>query len=69
MSRLVARHLVDAVMQGVEVVLLAELGKIGLALGRAVLGVDAHLQIRLGAVGQHLAEHLGEAGGVVQEEV
>ena len=55
----------DGVVQGVEVVLLAELGQIGLALGGAVLGVNAHLQILLGAVGDDLAQQLGELRGVL----
>ena len=62
---LVAGHLVDGVMDGVQVELLGQLGQLGLAGGGAVLGLDAHLEVLLGGVGHDLAEELGELGGVL----
>ena len=35
------------------------------ALGSAVLGLYAHLQVLLGGVGDHLAQQLGELGGML----
>ena len=62
---LVAGHLMNGVMQSVQVVLLAELGQLELAGGSAVLGVHTHLQVLLGGVGHDLAQQLGELGGVL----
>ena len=62
---LVPGHLVDGVMDGVQVLLLGHLGQGDLAGGSAVLGLDAHLQVLLGGVGDHLAQQLGELGGVL----
>ena len=50
----------DGVVDRIEIVLLGELRKLELAVGRAVLGVNAHLKILLGAVGDDLAEKLRE---------
>ena len=61
----VAGHFVHGVMDGVQVQGLGALGQVGLAGGGAVLGLHAHLQVLLGAVGQHLAQQLGELGGVL----
>ena len=62
---LIAGHLVDGVMDGVQVELLGELGQVGLAGGGAVLGLNTHLEVLLGGVGDDLAEELGELGGVL----
>ena len=45
---LVASHLVDGVMDGVQIQLLGLLGQVKLAGGSAVLGIDAQLQVLLG---------------------
>ena len=55
----------DSVVQSVEIILLAELCKLELAGGRAVLGLDAHGQVLLGAVSDDLAQKLGEFCGVL----
>ena len=65
MSRLVPGHLVDGVVDGVQVVLLGQLGQLELTGGSAVLSVHAHLQVLLGGIGDHLAQQLGELGGVL----
>ena len=62
---LVAGHLVHGVMDRVEIVLLGQLCELELAVGRAVLGIDAHLEVLLRAVGDDLAEELGELRGVL----
>ena len=51
----VAGHFMDGVVDGVEVQLLGLLGQIHLAGTGTALGVNAHLQVLLGAVGQDLA--------------
>ena len=53
------------VVDGVQVVLLGQLGQLELAQGGAVLGLDPHLQVLLGGVGHHLAQQLCELGGVL----
>ena len=55
----------DSVVQSVEIILLAELCKLELAGGRAVLGFDAHGQVLLGAVGDDLAQKLGKLCSVL----
>ena len=65
MAGLVPGHLVDGVMDGVQIVLLGQLGQLELAQGGAVLGLDPHLQVLLGGVGHDLAQQLGELGGVL----
>lgn len=62
---LVAGHLMDGVVDGVQVVLLGQLGQLELAQGGAVLGLDPHLQVLLGGVGHHVAQQLRELGGVL----
>ena len=62
---LVASHLVHGVVDGIEAGGLGTLGKIGLAGGGAVLGLNAHLEVLLGGVGHDLAQELGELGGVL----
>lgn len=64
-SRFVAGHLVHGVVDGVQVVLLGQLGQLELAQGGAVLSLDPHLQVLLGGVGHHVAQQLRELGGVL----
>ena len=61
----VAGHLVDRVVDGIEVGSLGTLGKVDLASGGAVLGLDAELEVLLGGGGHNLAEKLGELGGML----
>ena len=60
MTGLILCHLVDGVVDGVEVQLLGLLGQIHLAGTGTALGVNAHLQVLLGAVGYDFAEKLCE---------
>ena len=53
-------------MDGIQVECLRALRKIGLAGGCAVLGIDTHLQVLLGGVGQDFAQQLCELGGVIR---
>ena len=62
---LVASHLVHGIVDGIEASGLGTLGKIGLAGGGAVLGLNAHLEVLLGGVGHDFAQELGELGGVL----
>ena len=62
----VAGHFVHSVVDRVEVQFLRALGESHLALGRAVLGVYAHLEVLLGAVGDDLTEQLGKLRGVLR---
>lgn len=62
---LVAGHLVHGVVDGIEASGLGALGKIGLAGGGAVLGLNAHLEVLLGGVGHDLAQELSKLGGVL----
>ena len=69
MPRLVAGHLVDGVVDGIEAVLLRAGGEVKLALNCAVLAVDAPGEVLLRGVG-HIglelgAEELGKFGGVL----
>ena len=48
------------VMDGVQVQLLGLQSQLELALGSAVLGVHAHLEVLLGAVGDHFTQQLGK---------
>ena len=48
------------VVDRVEVMLLGQLRQLKLALGRAVLGLNAHFKVLLGGVGHDLAQQLGE---------
>ena len=64
-SRLVASHLMDCVVDSVETLCLCELCKLGLAEGSAVLRLNSHLEVLLRRVGYDLAEELGELGGVL----
>ena len=60
MARLVASHLMHGVMDRVKVHLLGHLRQLELAVGRAVLGIHAQLEVLLGGVGHDLAQQLGE---------
>ena len=51
MAGLILRHLVDGVMDGVQVQFLGLLGQVHLAGAGAALGVNTHLQVLFGAVG------------------
>ena len=62
---LVAGHFMHGVVNGVQTLLLGHLGQLHLSGGGAVLGLDPHLQVLLGAVGHNLAQQLGELGGVL----
>ena len=53
------------VVDGVQVVLLGQLGQLELAQGGAVLGLDPHLQVLLGGVGHHIAQQLSKLGSVL----
>ena len=61
---LVASHLVHGVVDASRPAL-GTLGKIGLAGGGAVLGLNAHLEVLLGGVGHDLAQELSELGSVL----
>ena len=65
MPGFVTSHLMDGVVDGVQVVLLSQLGQLELAQGGAVLSVYAHLQVLLGGVGDDFAQELGKLGGVL----
>ena len=58
MAGFVTSHLVDGVVDRIEIVLLCELCKLELACGCAVLGLYTHFKILLGGVGDDLAEKL-----------
>ena len=62
MSGLITSHFMDRIVDGIQIVLLGKLCKIGLSLGSAVLGVYSHLQILLRVVGHYLAQKLGKLG-------
>ena len=64
MPGLIASHFVDGVVDGVEIQLLGALSEGGLAGGGAVFGLDPHLQVLLGGVGEDLAQQLRELGGI-----
>ena len=53
------------VVNGIKASGLGALGKIGLAGGGAVFGLNAHLEVLLGGVGYDLAQELSKLGGVL----
>ena len=53
------------IVDGIEASGLGALGKIGLAGGGAVLGLNAHLEVLLGGVSHDLAQELSELSGVL----
>ena len=54
------------VVDSVKAFFLCSLRKLELALGSAILGVNAHLEVLLGGVGQDFAEELRELSGVLR---
>jgi hypothetical protein len=64
MTSLVTSHLVNGIVDGIEVGSFGALGQVGLAGGCAVLSFNAELEVLLGGVGDNLAQKLGELGGV-----
>ena len=60
MTGFVTSHLMNGVMNSVEVESLCALCKVGLSCGCSVLGFNAHFKILLGGVGDDLAETLRE---------
>ena len=64
-SCFIASHLVNGVMDSVEVEFLSFLSELELALGSAVLGSNALLEVLLSRVGEHFTEELSELGSVL----
>src|SRR5699024_4896833 len=64
-TSLVASHLVNGVMDSVEVGTLRRLGKVELAGARAVLGLHTHLEVLLGGIGHNFAQELGKLRGML----
>ena len=62
---LVASHLMDGVVDRIQVQSLSLLSQLGLAHGSAILGLYAHLQVLLGGIGNHFAQQLGKLGSVL----
>ena len=58
---LIAGHLMNRVMDGIQIQGLCSLGQISLAGGRAILSIDTHLEILLGRIGQNLTQHFCKA--------
>ena len=65
MPGLVLRHLVNGVVDGIEVQSLCLLGQIHLAGTCTALSLSTHHQVLLGAVGDNLAQQLSKTGSVV----
>ena len=63
---LVLCHLVDGVVDGVEVQLLCHLSQLELAFASAVLGGNASFEVLLGGGKNDLAQQLGKLGGVLR---
>ena len=61
----VSCHLMYGVVNGIEVQLLCESGKLGLTLGRAALSLYTHGKVALGGIGNALAEHFCELSCVL----
>ena len=64
-TSLVPCHFMDCVMNSVQAEFLGFLGQVGLALGGAVLGFHADLQVFLGAGGDDFAQEFRKPGGVI----
>ena len=64
-TSLIASHLVNGVVDSIEVELLSLLGELELALCSAVLGSNALLEVLLSGVGEHLTEKLSELSSVL----
>ena len=65
MPGLILAHLMDGVVDGIQVKLLGQRGQLLLAGGRAPLSLSAQLQVLLGGGGNNLAQQLGELGGML----
>ena len=65
MTGLILCHLVDGVVDSVEVQSLSLLGQVHLAGAGTALGLCTHHQVLLGAVGDDLAQQLGETGSMI----
>ena len=65
MPGFVARHFMHGVVDSVQVQGLGALGQVSLAGGSAVLGLHAHLEVLLGAVGQDFAQEFCELRGML----
>ena len=62
---LVLGHLMDGIVDGIQVQGLCLLGQVHLAGAGTALGLGTHHQVLLGAVGHDLAQQLGKAGCMV----
>ena len=62
MTGFVPCHLVNGVVDRIEVESLGTLCKVGLACGCAILGFNTHFEVLLGAVGYDFAEELSKLG-------
>ena len=65
MAGLILCHLMDGVVDGVEVQSLSLLGEVHLAGAGTALGLCTHHQVLLGAVGDDLTQQLSETGSVI----
>ena len=65
MAGVVASHLMNSVVDSVEVESLGALSQIELPAARAVLSVNTHLKVLLGGVGYDLAEQLSKLCSVL----
>ena len=65
MTGLVAGHLVDGVVDGIQISGLRAFGQIKLAGSRAVFSLYTHFQILLSAVGNNLAQKFGKLSGML----
>jgi len=65
MAGLILAHLMDGVVDGIQVKLLGQRGQLLLAGGRAPLSLSAQLQVLLGGGGNNLAQQLGELGSML----
>ena len=66
---LVASHLMNSVVDSVEVESLGALSQIELAGGCAVLSVNTHLEVLLGGVGYDLAEQLSKLCSALMDKI
>ena len=65
MTGLIASHLVDGIMDGIQIQRLGFLGQLGLAHGSAVFGLHSHLQVLFGGIGHDLTQQLCELGSML----
>ena len=64
MASLVLCHLMDGIVDCIQVQGLCLLGQVHLAGACAALSLSTHHQVLLGAVGDDLAQQLGETGSI-----